>query len=215
MVTGGNCSHPNNFARHLPCSGEKYSGLPTGDLPIPSLSLLRACVKQCTPRISSLPNKVYASLHRDPRDVAISSCFHLRNKRELNLDACVRSMYLTIALWMKFRDLFFEADPLRQNTVKFSYEDMLHFPERETARIVAVLHLGPTSRAEQWRLLNMTSSKALQKIYIGKNPSSSKFRAYTLRSAGAKTYQDYNLTKEVTEWMDRVYTAMDFEPRIL
>ena len=46
-----------------------------------------------------------AHIHRDPRAVAVSACYHLH--QEADLDAVCASATRTTALWMRFRQAWF------------------------------------------------------------------------------------------------------------
>ena len=50
---------------------------------------------------------VHVDTHRDPRDVAVSRCFHTGTADARHLPQCLKDGYPVAALWNKFRELWF------------------------------------------------------------------------------------------------------------
>ena len=191
-------NHVNNIVHVKPPCGLNASRGAVGAAEVDAC--VAACAAGGAARGFRQPATILAHVHRDPRDAAISGCYHLRQQG--TLEACVRDMYPTTALWTRFRDRWFgdaaccgggtRCDDSR--VLDLSYAALSKCP-RESLRAMARV-LGFDAADDE---LNRTAAP---------------HREWTRRREhdGASSYRDYNLSRATVDWMDDLHGRLEFSP---
>ena len=140
----------------------------------------RPCINQATPDDA-------AHIHRDPRAVAVSACYHLH--QEADLDGCVRERYVTTALWMRFRQAWFSDRAL----LDVAYEDLVRCPHEPLRRMAAALGFPAVADAALARVLEAAAgARTRHRHHVG-------------------TYRDDpRLGNATRAWMDAIHARLNF-----
>lgn len=136
--------------------------------------------------------------------MVISQCNHrLEGDTVAKLEACVKEFYLDTAYWIKFRHEWFKQRS-DLSAVHIAYENMMHCPIKEMAKIVRVAVPGAKIKGESIAdIARATSADKLRK-YMNEGNG-----LWQIRAAGSKNYTQYGLSDDITSWMDTVYDALD------
>ena len=128
-----------------------------------------------------------AHIHRDPRAVAVSACYHLH--QEADLDGCVRERYVTTALWMRFRQAWFSDRAL----LDVAYEDLVRCPHEPLRRMAAALGFPAVADAALARVLEAAAgARTRHRHHVG-------------------TYRDDpRLGNATLAWMDSIHARLHF-----
>ena len=128
-----------------------------------------------------------AHIHRDPRAVAVSACYHLH--QEADLDGCVRERYVTTALWMRFRQAWFSDRAL----LDVAYEDLVRCPHEPLRRMAAALGFPAVADAALARVLEAAAgARTRHRHHVG-------------------TYRDDpRLGNATLAWMDAIHSRLHF-----
>ena len=144
----------------------------------------RPCINQ--PVHEATPDDA-AHIHRDPRAVAVSACYHLH--QEADLDGCVRERYVTTALWMRFRQAWFSDRAL----LDVAYEDLVRCPHEPLHRMAAALGFPAVADAALARVLEAAAgARTRHRHHVG-------------------TYRDDpRLGNATLAWMDAIHARLNF-----
>jgi len=153
---------------------------------------LRTCVKERMNTGGDCESSVFLHVRRDPRDVAVSTCFHVREADSLKLlEDCVRARFPTIAVWTAARCHVISSSP-RGRFVDVVYERMLAQPEVNIAAIADILHL-PCSQEQARLIAEETNADSLR--------NTTRFNMHDM-GAGTRNYTSYGLSSDTLEWLD-------------
>jgi hypothetical protein len=229
LVLSEECNHPHpsKIAKDGPCN-QAFGG--PDEYGMPSVTNLEQCVRDCRgtnnkKSMKKLPCEVsskeetsldvHMHIHRDPRDVVVSECFHLN--RSKSLEACVLKKYPIVALWTKFRELWwFPSEPddysLAPCAFHISYSDMVNCPLVEYRRIAqAILGSKDTDIIHDDLLRLIIAKTSPSALKNGTQYDMHDFKnAPKVRSAGEKNYTHYNMSLATVTWMDEVYEDLHF-----
>eukprot|EP00750_Incisomonas_marina_P000516 INCI10404.1.p1 GENE.INCI10404.1~~INCI10404.1.p1 ORF type:complete len:407 (-),score=50.66 INCI10404.1:59-1279(-) len=137
------------------------------------------------------PRMAYVYLHRDPRNTAISACFHANrvpaNATSAELGECLQRVFANVAMRMEVRRLFFHlvaaAAPPNGPAVSFlNYESMLQCPVLAFRMLAHAL------------LLDGAPSALKEAAQATSVHGEAQYQVATLRDAGHRTYRDYGLS---------------------
>ena len=180
-----NTSHPNTII-HLkpPCALNESSGA----------AAVEACAAACREQGGATGRRIgdTAHVHRDPRAVVVSGCYHLR--KQADLDGCVREMYATTALWVRFRQAWFvdgSSTAAAGATLDVAYEDLVACPLEPLRRMATILGFPSAPDA------------ALTRAHKAAGKDRTKHRAHT------DSYRD-GLAPATLAWMDAIHADLRF-----
>ena len=145
---------------------------------------VETCAARCR---GATPIDSTAHIHRDPRAVAVSACYHLH--QEADLDGCVRERYVTTALWMRFRQAWFSDRAL----LDVAYEDLVRCPHKPLRRMAAALGFPHAADAALARVLEAAAgARTRHRHHVG-------------------TYRDDpRLGNATLAWMDAIHARLNF-----
>ena len=174
-LVGGCVAHPNTLVHvRAPCAlTEASEGRD-----------VEACAARCR---GATPIDSTAHIHRDPRAVAVSACYHLH--QEADLDGCVRERYATTALWMRYRQAWFSDRAL----LDVAYEDLVRCPHEPLRRMAAALGFPAVADAALARVLEAAAgARTRHRHHVG-------------------TYRDDpRLGNATLAWMDAIHSRLNF-----
>jgi len=182
-----------------------------------SLAHLRRCIEHCVdPHYDRGDLEVQAGVvvlvWRDVRNQVISQCFSERDGNHLpergpeyrrELPQCVSESFARIALWSRYRQLWFSSVKFPRTIVNICYERLLKEPLLEYKKVFAALGL-PASDSQLRRAAEL-AQPGRQRA----SPNSDMARK--VRDAGARDYRGYGLPTGLVEWMDQLYANLSFE----
>lgn len=174
-LAGGCVAHPNTLIHvRAPCALTEASDERD----------VETCAARCR---GATPIDSTAHIHRDPRAVAVSACYHLH--QEADLDGCVRERYATTALWMRFRQAWFSDRAL----LDVAYEDLVRCPHEPLRRMAAALGFPDASNAALTRALDAAAgARTRHRHHVG-------------------TYRDDpRLGNATRAWMDSIHARLNF-----
>ena len=195
-LAGGCVAHPNTLIHvRAPCALTEASDARDVETCAARCRGASSIVKYCgTTRRRPCINQVHeatpddaAHIHRDPRAVAVSACYHLH--QEADLDGCVRERYVTTALWMRFRQAWFSDRAL----LDVAYEDLVRCPHEPLRRMAAALGFPAVADAALARVLEAAAgARTRHRHHVG-------------------TYRDDpRLGNATLAWMDAIHTRLNF-----
>ena len=175
LAGGCGAAHPNTLVHvRAPCALTEASDARD----------VETCAARCR---GATPIDSTAHIHRDPRAVAVSACYHLH--READLDGCVRERYATTALWMRFRQAWFSDRAL----LDVAYEDLVRCPHEPLRRMAAALGFPAVADAALARVLEAAAgARTRHRHHVG-------------------TYRDDpRLGNATLAWMDAIHASLNF-----
>ena len=193
-MVGGCVAHPNTLVHvRAPCALTEASDERDVETCAARCRGASSIVKYCGTRRRPCANQPVhetddtAHIHRDPRAVAVSACYHLH--QEADLDGCVRERYATTALWMRFRQAWFSDRAL----LDVAYEDLVRCPHEPLRRMAAALGFPAVADAALARVLEAAAgARTRHRHHVG-------------------TYRDDpRLGNATLAWMDAIHSRLNF-----
>ena len=188
-------------------------------------SALQACVASCADQgatagaTGNIPNAVsdrYLHIHRDPRDVAVSTCFWLHKEwsrvlRPKKFEKCVYTKTLLVTPWIKLRELWL-GGMRRYRSVPVTtvcYEDLIG-SVAEHQRVIRSVGIHATE-TDVRRVMDLTSAAVLSSRHdLDVHNNGGVEGAPKIRSAGARRYFDYTLSADAVDRLDSVVEVFSF-----
>lgn len=182
-----------------------------------SLAHLQKCLKRCVnPKYDggdlSVKNGVILLVWRDVRNQIISNCFsegsgnYNPSKKDMyrkSLPDCVKRKFARVALWARYRQLWFSSVKFPRTIVNVCYERLLKDPVHEYRKIFSALGL-PASDAQIQQVVELARPT---KLVHSRNPD----MALKVRDAGARDYRQYGLEDHIVQWMDELHAKLSFD----